>query len=44
VAVEIFFLQEPHRHHSVLLQPAVKFAAVDPKRGCGPHLISTKLL
>ena len=44
VAVEIFFLQEPHRHYSILLQAAIEFAAVDSKRGCGPHLVATKLL
>src|SRR6185503_10966948 len=44
VAVEIFFLQEPHRHHAILLEPAIKFAAVDAECGCGTHLVSTKLL
>jgi hypothetical protein len=44
VAVEIFFLQEPHRHHAILLQTAIEFAAVDAKRGSGPHLVATKLL
>ena len=44
VAVEIFFLQEPHRHHAILLQTSIKFAAIDTEGGCGPHLVSAKLL
>src|SRR5215212_11417151 len=44
VTVQIFFLNEPDRHHAILFQPAVKFAAVDSERGRGSHLISAKLL
>ena len=44
MSVQVFFLNKPYRHHSVLLQTAIEFAAIDTKCGCGSHLVATKLL
>lgn len=44
VAVQVFFLYEPDRHHTILLESSIKLAAIDSECGCGAHLISTKLL
>ncbi len=44
VAVEILFLNEPHCHHAILLEPAIELAAIDSECGRGAHLVATKLL
>src|SRR5215467_12584898 len=43
-AVQILFLNEPNRHHAILLEPAIELAAIDSQCGCGTHLVATKLL
>src|SRR5215212_1322742 len=42
--VQIFFLQEPDCHHTILLEPAIKFTAIDSQSGCGAYLVFSKLL
>src|SRR5215210_4734974 len=42
--VEIFFLDEPDCHHPILLEPAIKFTAIDSQSGCGAYLVPAKLL
>src|ERR1700754_824466 len=44
VPVEIFFLNKSHRHHSILLETAIEFAAVDSECGCRSHLVAAKLM
>src|SRR5689334_7427123 len=44
MTVEVFFLNEPDGHHAVLLEPAIKLAAIDPEGRRGAHLVSAKLL
>ncbi len=44
VPVYIFFLNESHRHHSILLETPIELAAIDSECGRGAHLVAAELL
>ena len=44
MTVQIFFLDEPDGHYTILLEPAIQLASIDTKRGCGAHLVPAELL
>ena len=40
----LLFLQKLNRHHAILLEPAIKLAAINAKRRSSLNLIAAKLL